>query len=75
MDAGYVFVVVTKTSDGLQKLNRMFFYPLHYTFLSSSSSHQNIHVNQQKKGLAGNRTRDHSQHRLRVFKDAVRRPP
>jgi hypothetical protein len=29
----------------------------------------------QKKGLAGNRTRDHSQHRLRVFKDAVRRPP
>jgi hypothetical protein len=29
----------------------------------------------QKMGLAGNRTRDHSQHRLRVFKDAVRRPP
>jgi hypothetical protein len=32
-------------------------------------------VDMQKKGLAGNRTRDHSQHRLRVFKNAVRRSP
>ena len=40
------------------------------------SSMSKLHaLDEQKKGLAGNRTRDHSQHRLRVFKDAVRQPP
>ena len=51
------------------------FPELHPRYLPLALLYQKHVLDMQKKGLAGNRTRDHSQHRLRVFKDAVRRPP